>query len=234
MFDPALIDEAALSKLLAADPAEVSVPLPGVAGRAGVRLIEQDGKRWVWRHNRRGGWCGRLIRNSYFWLGEARTRTFREWHMLDRMHRSGLPVPAPVAAIYRRRRFTYECSLITVYVQGTISLGTHLTGGSVSDDMWSAVGDCITRFHERGVCHADLNAHNVLIGPGNRVYLVDFDRGTFRQPGSWMQSNWARLQRSVDKLTGVSPSDSLLPAIRLGSKLQQRLVLWAGLVLLPF
>ena len=29
---------------------------------------------------------------------------------------------------------------------------------------WIAIGRCLRRFHDLGVCHADLNAHNILIG----------------------------------------------------------------------
>lgn len=186
---------------MATRSAGVGVRLPGAAGRNGVSLIEDNHRQWVWRHNCRGGWCRRISRDAYLWLGEARTRTFREWHLLHRMFHAGLPVPAPVAAFYQRTGFTYRCDLLTSYIPGTASLGYHLARGPIASDTWSAIGECVRRFHAHGVCHADLNAHNILLGANNTVYLVDFDRGRTRRPGRWMKGNRRRLDRSIKKIT---------------------------------
>ena len=70
---------------------------------------------------------------------------------------------------------------------------------------WAGVGRCIARFHARGVRHADLNAHNVLLD-GDDVHLIDFDRATRRRvpaggaPARWQRDNVARLRRSLRKL----------------------------------
>lgn len=234
VIDPALISEAELHEFLDTPDAERGRPLPGAAGRSGVRLIEGRGRQWVWRHNCRGGWCSRVLRDAYLWLGEARTRTFREWHLLDHMRQAGLPVPAPVAAIYHRQGLSYRCDLLTTYLPGTTSLGAHLACGPVSDDTWWAVGECIRRFHADGVCHADLNAHNVLIGAGNRVYLVDFDRGRRRRPGEWAEANWRRLRRSVEKITGQRSAAGLSPAGWLALQMQQRVLIWSCFAFVPF
>jgi 3-deoxy-D-manno-octulosonic acid kinase len=56
------------------------------------------------------------------------------------------------------------------------------------------------------VCHADLNAHNVLLGEGEAVHLIDFDRGRLRKPGLWCDANLVRLRRSLEKVTyGLPP-----------------------------
>lgn len=234
VFDPTLISEEEVRELAHARAADRGRQLPGVAGRSGVRLIERQGRQWVWRHNCRGGWCARLSRDAYVWLGEARTRTFQEWHLLAEMHATGLPVPAPVAAIYRRQGLTYTCDLLTSYLPGTSSLGAHLACGSVDDQTWSAVGECIRRFHSGGVCHADLNAHNILIGADNAVYLVDFDRGRKRRPGAWAEGNWRRLRRSVEKITGQPSDRSLSVGSWLALQMQGRAVILSCLALLPF
>jgi 3-deoxy-D-manno-octulosonic acid kinase len=69
------------------------------------------------------------------------------------------------------------------------------------------------------VCHADLNAHNILIGQldaqmdaapdsqPERVYLIDFDRGTLRKPGFWQDANLVRLRRSLEKITWELPAE---------------------------
>jgi 3-deoxy-D-manno-octulosonic acid kinase len=68
---------------------------------------------------------------------------------------------------------------------------------------WSAVGRCLRRFHDAGVCHADLNAHNILLDEAGKPFLIDFDRGTRRGAGAWRGANLSRLRRSLDKLSGA-------------------------------
>jgi 3-deoxy-D-manno-octulosonic acid kinase len=76
---------------------------------------------------------------------------------------------------------------------------------------WIAIGRCLRRFHELGVCHADLNAHNILLGNGTddeRVFLIDFDRGSLRKPGGfWKDDNLVRLRRSLEKITWGLPRE---------------------------
>ena len=59
-------------------------------------------------------------------------------------------------------------------------LAARLSKGPLSLTQWIAIGRCIRRFHDAGVCHADLNAHNILLTP-EQVYLIDFDRGDVAQ-----------------------------------------------------
>ena len=46
----------------------------------------------------------RISRDRYSWRGEESTRPFAEWLLTYRLHRAGLPVPAPIAARYRACR----------------------------------------------------------------------------------------------------------------------------------
>ncbi len=163
------------------------------------------------RHNYRGGWLGRLVRESYLWLGECCARTFREFHLLAWMHRQGLPVPAPVAASYRRSGWRYQCDLVTTYLDDTTTLGMRLRRGAIGAEEWAAVGACVQQFHAHGICHADLNAHNILLRSDGRVFLVDFDRGNRRAAGPWIQRNWERLHRSLRKLGHIAPAGLLSP-----------------------
>ena len=70
---------------------------------------------------------------------------------------------------------------------------------------WEDVGRCLQRFHHAGCCHADLNAHNVLIDDAAGIWLVDFDRGRLRRPGMWCDANLVRLLRSLHKITDPLP-----------------------------
>ena len=69
------------------------------------------------------------------------------------------------------------------------------------------MGECIGRLHAHGVHHADLNAHNLLLGDDGTVYVLDFDRGRIRPRGAWEQAVLERLQRSLRKVTAGLPPD---------------------------
>ena len=55
--------------------------------------------------------------------------------------------------------------------------------------------------------HADLNAHNLLLGEQGAVYVLDFDRGLIRARGAWEHDVLSRLQRSLRKVTAGLPPD---------------------------
>jgi 3-deoxy-D-manno-octulosonic acid kinase len=171
-------------------------------GRASIAIVGTGAERWVLRHYHRGGFIARLSRDSYLWLGESRTRSFAEWRLLAELRRRGLPVPAPVAARYVRGVLTYRADLITEHLPNTRTLADAITGAQLPRESWQAVGKTIARFHREGVHHADLNAHNILLGTDPEVYLLDFDRGAIRNRGAWEQEVLARLRRSLEKIKG--------------------------------
>jgi 3-deoxy-D-manno-octulosonic acid kinase len=177
-------------------------------GRGASMFIDADGRQLVLRQYRRGGLVTSLTRNRYLWQGGSRTRSFFEWHLLYIMRHAGLPVPVPMAACYRRiGRFTYTAALLTERIANVSSLAARLTIGPVPLIMWVEVGRTLHRFHTEGVCHADLNAHNIVMNDGPEVWLVDFDRGTLRRPGLWCDSNLVRLRRSIEKIIDALPQD---------------------------
>jgi 3-deoxy-D-manno-octulosonic acid kinase len=177
-------------------------------GRASIAIVNSGAERWVLRHYRRGGFIARISRDRYLWLGESRTRSFAEWRLLAELRRRGLPVPAPVAARYVRSPLTYRADLITEQLPNTLTLADAITGAELPRESWQAVGTTIARFHREGVHHADLNAHNILLGSGTEqnVYLLDFDRGEIRNRGGWEQDVLARLRRSLEKIKTQRPN----------------------------
>ena len=171
-------------------------------GRGSTFLIEADGRSLVLRHYRRGGLMAKISADRYWWQGAERTRSFREWHLLYHLHRAGLPVPMPVAAAYRCRARTYRADLLVQRIADVRSLAAAIRAAPVPLGRWVAIGRWIRHLHERGVCHADLNAHNILLGEEeDAVWFIDFDRGTLRAPGWWSDANLARLHRSLEKLS---------------------------------
>jgi 3-deoxy-D-manno-octulosonic acid kinase len=169
-------------------------------------LRTASGRGYALRHYRRGGMLASVLRDRYGWSGEERTRPFAEWALTYRLHRAGLPVPAPVAARYRRVGTLYTGDIITERLATVGSLAECLRAGALSLVSWIAIGRCIRRFHDLGVCHADLNAHNVLLSD-DKVYLIDFDRCRLRAAGWWRDVNLVRLRRSLEKVTWSLPAE---------------------------
>lgn len=171
-------------------------------GRNSVFFLQTEAGRWVLRHYHRGGLLAKIFRDEYCWLGARRTRSFAEWRLLAELYRRGLPVPAPIAAHYVRSGLVYRADLITEELSASRTLADLLTQQTVAltADQWQAIGRTIARFHLQGVHHADLNAHNILLGQDGAVYLLDFDRGRIRSRGAWEERVLARLQRSLEKI----------------------------------
>lgn len=207
LYDTAIINQIS-ERAFQANGWPVARPIEGTmrsAGR-GKTLVVSDGEHeFVLRHYLRGGLPGRLIRDSYVWLGEARTRSFAEWHLLARCHALGLPVPRPAAARYRRFGPFYTADLLTVRLPEIRSLADRLADSAGDDEFWQGLGRELHRFHVAGVNHADLNAYNLQVGPEDEMFLLDFDRGKIMQPGPWQQLNLARLHRSLRKVRQANP-----------------------------
>lgn len=175
------------------------------AGRGRTLFVRQGTGELVLRHYHRGGLVALALRDRYWFESEDRTRPFAEWHLSYHLHRAGLPVPAPIAARYLRAGRWYRGDLLTERLPDALSLSMRLAEGALPIATWIAIGRCIRRFHAAGVCHADLNAHNVLLDGAGKVWLIDFDRGSLRRPGLWRDANLVRLYRSLDKITDALP-----------------------------
>lgn len=180
---------------------ERAVPVSS-GGRGSAWFVERPEQDWVLRHYRRGGLIGRLVRDSYLYMGKARVRSFSEFRLLTNVYNAGLPAPKPIAAMYRRNGETYSASIIVERIQGVSPFGAII--GELTGSVWFEVGRTIRKFHNAGVCHADLNCFNIMVREKN-VFLIDFDKGK-QVSGSlpdarWKAENLARLRRSVEKVT---------------------------------
>lgn len=172
------------------------------SGRGVALFVRADGERWVLRPYRRGGMFGRVVRRWYVFTGAARTRCFQEFRVLARLHEMGQPVPRPVAAWFERKGPVYRAALITMRIVGSETLAQRLRKGTLPPEMWLAMGRCLRGFHDAGLCHADLNAHNILITEAGEIFVLDMDRARFRnKAGRWQAGNLARLRRSLNKVS---------------------------------
>ncbi len=175
-------------------------------GRGTVAFVREGEQRWVLRHYRRGGLVARYLEDAYLWTGAERTRCFAEWRLLHRLREWGLPVPRPVAARYTKAGIVYRADLITEELPSRTTLAMALASGALDAPAWRRIGRSIAGLHARGVHHADLNAHNLLLGPDGEVYVLDFDRGRIRERGAWEQAVLERLRRSLAKVTAGLPA----------------------------
>ncbi len=169
-------------------------------GRSRALFLETGFGPAVLRHYLRGGWAAHLSRDRYVYTGLERSRLIAEFHMLDRLHKLGLPVPRPLAAQCAREGLFYSGDLMTRRLLDVIPLADLPETRHNDPAMWIATGACIRQFHDHGLVHADLNARNILIGSESTVYLIDFDRAQIRHGAkNLFEANLKRLQRSLRK-----------------------------------
>lgn len=191
-FDPAWFD--------AATWRERGAAIHSSTGRGSVLLLEHGAETWVLRHYHRGGVVANFTFDHYLWLGLQRNRAFREWRVLAELYAGGLPVPEPLAARVTRSGILYQADLLTRYLPGTRSLSAYLDEGDLESSRWRTIGAMLRSFHDRGVDHPDLTAHNILLDGQGRTFLVDFDNALLKSPGDWRERGLARLQRSLRKV----------------------------------
>ncbi len=180
-------------------------------GRGSTVFFTCQERDYALRHYHRGGLVAKIIKDWYCWTGLDNTRAWREWHLLAKLCQLGLPAPIPVAAHVFRRGCQYQADLISERIVDTVSLADSLSERRLSNVLWQQLGVTIAAFHNKGVDHADLNAHNVLM-QNERFYVIDFDRGKIRAwPGKWQQANIDRFLRSLRKLARLRQSFHFQP-----------------------
>jgi len=114
---------------------------------------------------------------------------------------AGLPVPAPLLARYVRKGLRYQADLITRQIPAAQTLADMLSAQALDAALATKVGRVLAGFHAKGIWHADLNANNVLVDAGGKVWVIDFDRCARRRPSlNWQLANLQRLLRSFRKL----------------------------------
>ncbi len=173
-------------------------------GRGSTLLVGNVPGQFVLRHYMRGGLIGKLVRDSYIFSGQDLTRSFLEWRLLDKLAANNMNVPRPAAARYCRRGSFYTADIITVRIPDVVSLSQYIARDR-DEAFWHSLGASIRKFHEAGVYHADMNAYNIQVDKDGDTWMLDFDKGALRSPGSWQQQTLNRLHRSLQKVVRLDP-----------------------------
>jgi len=153
------------------------------------------------------GNTSKVSEDRYLWTGLDAARPFHELSILAHLNTLMLPVAKPYGAEVIRNGASYSGSLLTYRLPG-LTLAEAFVSDAMTPDMWHQVGTTIALFHEHGICHADLNAHNILVLTNrdtideSSVSLIDFDRASIRDPEQtdWQHKTVYRLQRSLLKI----------------------------------
>lgn len=177
------------------------------AGRGNTQILSVDGHKLVLRHYKRGGYISKVSEDRYLWTGLEAARPFHELSFLTHLSSLDLPVPEPFGAEVVRSGASYSGSLLTYRVPG-LTLAESFVQDRMTPDLWHRLGQTIAQFHKYGICHADLNAHNILMSGDEdsaddlKVVVLDFDRASLKDPkqSDWQHKILTRLQRSLLKI----------------------------------
>ncbi len=185
----------------------------GSGGRGGAWFVDGDVQREgfgqaVLRAYLRGGFAATFSRDRHLWRGACRIRSFEEFRLLRELLRRDLPVPRPIAAIYRRDgHLWYRAAILLDRLVGVRALADRM---GEDDAPWEAAGRLIARIHRAGLDHADLNAHNLLFDDAQKGWVIDVDRSRLAIPATgWREANLSRLHRSMTKLRGARPVEAI-------------------------
>jgi 3-deoxy-D-manno-octulosonic acid kinase len=195
-----------MPQMLNSDYWQVNNAIVGSAqGRGTTWFIATDNadgimRNWVLRHYYRGGLMGKVINDKYLYTGIANTRAAREFALLISMRSLGLPAPKPVAFRVIKHGLFYRADLLSSRIENANDLVGILSKQEINQLLWQQIGKVIKTFHQQGIYHHDLNAHNILIDDNDKVWLIDFDQGKQRKNQvKWPEDNMARLLRSFRK-----------------------------------
>ncbi|WP_261817399.1 3-deoxy-D-manno-octulosonic acid kinase [Vibrio gallicus] len=168
-------------------------------GRGTTWFVQLDGLQGALRHYRRGGLFGKLIKDSYWFKGWDKSRSYQEFVLLQKLRQANVNVPRPIAARVIKSGLFYKADLLSERIPRAKDLVGILQQGPLSEQVYIAIGQQIAKLHRAQVNHTDLNIHNILLDDDQVAWIIDFDKCYEQSGEDWKQSNLARLKRSFLK-----------------------------------
>jgi 3-deoxy-D-manno-octulosonic acid kinase len=201
IYDSSIVEDVAEKDFDIGSYRASNAVLGEASGRGTTYFVKREKVPCVLRHYHRGGMMAKLTKDRYWWSGIYNTRSWREWYLLVKLKDWDLPVPRAIAASAVRKGLFYTADLLMEKIEDSEPLSSKLVKQKLDDSQWRRIGSTLRRFHQRGVYHADLNAHNILLDSECNVYVIDFDKCQLRETQrSWQLANLNRLQRSLNKI----------------------------------
>ena len=173
-----------------------AAPLSG--GRGSARLLELDGSPFVVKQERRGGRVAAAVPDRFLFKGPF----LREWRLGLHLAERHL-APEPVAMQTEGPPCLFRVFNMTRAILPGRSLSELWMEGGLDGASLEHVGEAVASLHRAGVIHGDLNAGNLLFGPGPIPLLLDLrhSRWTISEPSPAERlHNLLRLCRSLHKL----------------------------------
>jgi len=147
----------------------------------------------------RGGIPGVFVKETY--LRGGKIRSLSEFQWLARAKGIGLPVPNPLACVWKGNLF-YKCWLIME------SIGPHKTLAQISLSDEKLVKQLLPVIREKifllvrhNILHVDLHPGNILLNDQNFPFIVDFDKARYYSGSKekLIEKYTGRWERSVKK-----------------------------------
>jgi 3-deoxy-D-manno-octulosonic acid kinase len=195
-----------------------SAPEVGVGNRRSGFLLELDGIELFARRCRRGGMVASLVDDVYVGLAP---RPFNELGVAVEAMKRGIPTAEPMGAMVEWiGPALYRGFFMTRVVRGMTLWEFVQTDDdpTVRRHVLEQAHAAINTMHDKGLLHADLNLHNLLVtraAESFTVVIIDLDKARLLDgplSTAMRRANLARLMRSARKL---DPSGKFLDAAAL-------------------
>lgn len=180
---------------------------PGVGNRgSGHRLQLEGGPELFVRQARRGGIALFFLHDTFFGI---RARPFNEVIVATKAFRRGVPVAEPMGAmVWWLAPGMYRGFFLSRAIAGMTLWDFVRTDDDpiVLKHVLMAARVAIVTMHDKGVFHADLNLHNLMVtqaGESFKVMVLDLDKARIYDGSlhaSLRSANARRLLRSARKL----------------------------------
>ena len=170
-----------------------------------------NNEAWVKKHYFRKGMMS-FLGDKYLYSILKNTRSYREFQILDYLHKHKFNTCKPVIGWATYNGATYTANLVTEAIKAR-TVKDLLDSSDIKyvrNDIFRQIGAEVAKMHNLNVFHGDLNINNIMIsdGPKNsmeekaQIWIIDFDKSMktgYPIRKSYRYSNVERLKRSLIK-----------------------------------